>query len=409
MSRPGLVVLLLLVACAPPTQLSRGGRQLDAVEEFIAAPFWDRERLTPVVRLIRQGALEEAADTVLTTWKPSPDPAHHRLARELLIGLGRWSELGAMVGTNNAAGDVIAALAAIPPEEYTFKSGRSIAKLSYSTANTPVVEVEIDGSKHRFWLDTGTGISIVGTDLAEKLGIEPVSKARASVRTVTGRLIDAAPAVIPLLRTGAMEARNHHVLIIETKELQVESLWGLLRIFKIEGILGWNFIQHADLEIDMRRKQLTIRKPGKPRRSGRNMLWLGWPFVVTTRGDGQTAILGLDTGSSISFVTPELIEDAGMPIIGYRETSLQGVGGVSTQIVGIAERLELAIGSERLAFDSMSVHAFTIETLLKPQGVLGADVMNWGTLRLDWASGRLTVRPYEKPHQILLRSELPAY
>jgi len=409
MSRLRFTLLLLLVSCAPPTQLARGGRQLDAVDEFIAAPFWDRERIDPVIRLIREGALEDAADTVISTWRPSPDPAHHRLARELLIGLGRWTDLGAMVGTNNSAGDVIAALAAIPPEQYVFTSGRSTAKLFYSTANTPVVEVEIDGVNHRFWLDTGTGISIVGSDLAEKLRITPVTAARASVRTVTGRLIDAAPAVIPLMRVGAMEVSNHHVLIIDTKELQVESLWGLLRIFRIEGILGWNFIQHADLEIDMRRKLLTIRKPGKPRREGRNVLWLGWPYVVATRADGTTAVLGLDTGSSISFVTPDLIEDAGLPIIGYREASLQGVGGVSTQVVGIAERLELAIGRERLAFDSMSVHPFTIQTLLRPQGVLGADIMQWGTLRIDWASGRLTLRPYAKPHEILLRSEVTPF
>lgn len=407
MGRLCIWLLVFLAACAPPAQISRAGGKQDAVEEFIAAPFWDRAGLQPVVRLIRQGAIEEAADSLVNNYQPSPDPAHNRLVRELLIGLGRWRDLHRLVGENNAAGDVLEALANIPPEQYHFISSRSVARLSSSSAHTPLIEVDINGSKHYFWLDTGTGISVVGSDLARKLGIKAVTQSRASVRTVTGRLIDAAPAMIPLLRTGDVEARNHHVLIIDTKELQVESLWGLLKLFRIEGILGWNFIQHVDIEFDMRAKQATLRKPGKLQRRGRNVLWLGWPYVVTRGPDGSPAILGLDTGSSISFVTPDLVAAAGIPIVAYRETSLQGVGGVAAQIVGIVETLPLDIGREQLAFDSMSVHPFTIQTLLKPQGVLGADVMQWGTLRLDWASGKLTLRPYLSPRVILLKG--PAY
>lgn len=389
----------MLASCAP-ARVQRGAHKPDPVDEFIAAPFWDRNAVAPIVRMIREGAIEEAADALVST-PQTPDPSRNRLIRELLIGLGRWEDLRILVGSNASAGEVLRALSQIPPEQYLFRDNKSTARLALSNANTPTIEVDINGSKHFFWLDTGTGISVLGSDLAEKLGIKPVTQSKVFVRSVTGRLIDAYPAVLPVLRTGALEARNHHVLIIDTRQLQVESMWGLLKVFRIEGILGWNFIQHVDVEMDLRAKKVTLRKPGKPRRTNRNVLWLGWPYIVTRGPDGSDVMLGFDTGSTLSFVTPEFTSSVGAQIVGYRQTSLEGVGGVAAQLVGIANSVPLQIAGQKLMFDSISVHAFDIQTLLRPSGVLGADVLQWGKLRLDWSQGRVTIQPYTQPHLIL--------
>lgn len=365
--------------------------------------------MTPIVRLIRQGEIDVAADTLFKGWQNTPDPAHRRMIRDLLIGLGRWGDLRTLVGPNAGALEVLSALSALPPEQYLWRNRRSTARLGYSSASTPMVQVEIGGEKHNFWLDTGTGTSVLGSDLAARLGINPTTNARASVRTVTGRFIDAAPAFVPLLRVGGLEARNHHVLIIKTAELQVESLWGLMKLFRIEGILGWNFIQQADWELDMRAQQLTLRRPGKLQHKDRNLIWLGWPYVVLRGPDDRTVILGLDTGSERTFITRELTDAARIPILGYREATVEGVGGAAWQVVGISSRVRLEIEDEGLVFDSLSVHPYTLETLLTPQGVLGADVLNSGKLRLNWAQGKLTFKPYERPHTTLPRTPVPVH
>jgi predicted aspartyl protease len=48
--------------------------------------------------------------------------------------------------------------------------------VEFNSWGVPIVEVSVNGSVKRFWLDTGASEMVISSDVAEEIGIVPKSK-----------------------------------------------------------------------------------------------------------------------------------------------------------------------------------------------------------------------------------------
>src|ERR1700680_2876691 len=69
-----------------------------------------------------------------------------------------------------------AAFRAVPDKRLEFQSsGGTTVPLRISEAGTPLVPVRIANKVYYFWLDTGSSMTIVSSDVANELGLQPLS------------------------------------------------------------------------------------------------------------------------------------------------------------------------------------------------------------------------------------------
>ncbi|HEX6576226.1 MAG TPA: retropepsin-like aspartic protease, partial [Gemmatimonadaceae bacterium] len=92
----------------------------------------------------------------------------------------------------------------VPARQMTFPAQPIALPLSLSSSGVPMIEVTINGKRHNFWLDTGSSMSIVSSDVAAELGMKPLTRDTLEVATTTGR-VQAQPAAIDRIQFGAID------------------------------------------------------------------------------------------------------------------------------------------------------------------------------------------------------------
>ena len=348
------------------------------------------------LRLVREGDVGSAADVVDRDADPRDANAALRslIRASLLVGAQRWDRLALLderIDPARLRG--LAALRFASPERYTFAEDKSVLKLDATSIRTPLVEGFVGGRKLRFWIDTGAGFTILNSEIAKALGIHPLAPPL-QITTATTATVPASPAILPVLRVGSITVENHPVLIVDSKELQVESFWGLARIFDIQGMLGWNFIRNIDIEFNVRDQRVVLRNPGDFRRSDRNLFWLGSPYFAARSESGAEILFGIDTGAAITYFTPRYTESVGVHLDAERQIVIQGVGGARQETIRTVKTTSFVLNGKKLYFADVVIRSPPWRRIVLADGILGADILSSGVLRLNWPKGRITFQPY---------------
>jgi hypothetical protein len=175
--------------------------------------------------------------------------------------------------------------AAVTPEEVALSVRRSGAVLA------PVV---IDGQgPFTFLLDTGSSHSVVGSELAERLALPAVAKAR--VLTPAGAQMGL------VVRVERMSVGSASV---EGLMPSVVSIAGLRQLEKgVDGVIGLDFLSAFNYTVDYRRKRLLWTAASEPEQVRLPLVRVGERSLVQLpSGNGRESVLMVPDSGSEGFV-----------------------------------------------------------------------------------------------------------
>jgi len=282
----------------------------------------------------------------------------------------------------------------VPPKTISFRTSSVMMPMSVSPVGTPLVAVRIGGKEYNFWLDTGSSMTMLASDVARDLNIVPLVPDTLEIVTSTGR-VKAHPALLPMLQIGTLVIRNAPTMIVDESLMQMREpkLVDLSLKVKIDGIIGFDIIRQLDIEVDYGETSLRVRNPATSRReSERNMFWVGLPIVRLTSGDGVPLHFGLDTGAQQTFVTETMLDKLQLQAARVESRRVGGLGGEISLRAPVLPDVRLFVRGFPILFRSAVVRAPVYQVLASLDGVLGGDVWNSGIVRIDMTNGIFAVR-----------------
>jgi predicted aspartyl protease len=262
--------------------------------------------------------------------------------------------------------------------------------LTVSLVGTPVVPVLINGKPRFFWLDTGSSMSIISSEVAEDSGVEPLVSDTLEVATATGR-VPARPAAIRKLEIGGISIGNTTAMIVasELMEIRVGDIMKPVKTVKIDGIIGFDIISRLNVRIDYPRGTVRLAKPVRSdvSESSRNFFWVGTPIVRLITSNGVPVHVGLDTGAQETYATQRLLDKIGVRTFVGERKQVGGFGGLKEFRGRFIERLRLSLRGRTLLFEKVLVFAPAVSTFADLDGVLGSDLGQTGIVEIDATNG----------------------
>ena len=285
----------------------------------------------------------------------------------------------------------------VPRKTYTFRSASARLPMSVSAVGTPLIPVRIGDKVYNFWLDTGSSLTMLSSDVARDLDIAPIVSDTLEIVTSTGR-VKANPALIPQLEIGQLVVRNVPAMVVEETMMQMSEPRPIepTKHVKIDGIIGFDIIRQLDIEVDYSENSMRLRNPATSRPDAdRNIFWVGLPVIRLTSTDGIPLHFGLDTGAQLTFVTETLLDKLQLEAARIESRRVGGLGGEISLRAPVLPDLRVLVRGFPVLFRGAVVRAPVYQVLASLDGVLGGDVWNSGIVRIDMTNGVFAVR---KPH-----------
>ncbi|HVS61345.1 MAG TPA: aspartyl protease family protein [Gemmatimonadaceae bacterium] len=282
----------------------------------------------------------------------------------------------------------------VPPKSLNFRSQSALLPMSVSAVGTPLIPVRIAGKVYNFWLDTGSSMTMLASDVARDLNIVPLVPDTLEIVTSTGR-VTANPSLIPEMQIGQVVVRNAPTMIVAESMMQMREPKPIDQgpQVKIDGIIGFDIVRQLDLEVDYGEGTLHLRNPATSRHiADRNMFWVGLPVVRVTSTDGIPLHFGLDTGAQLTFVTETLLDKLQLQAARVESRRVGGLGGEISLRAPVLPDLRVLVRGFPLLFKGAVVRAPVYQVLASLDGVLGGDVWNSGVVRIDMTNGIFAVR-----------------
>jgi hypothetical protein len=286
------------------------------------------------------------------------------------------------------------AFKSIPPKTYTFRSNTGRLPMTMSAVGTPLIPVRIGRKIYNFWLDTGSSLTMLSSDVARDLNISPLVPDTLEIVTSTGR-VKANPALIPQLEIGQLVVQNAPAMVVEEAMMQMRELRPDERntSVKIDGIIGFDIIRQMDLEVNFSESTMRLRNPATSRPDAeRNMFWVGVPVVRLTSTDGIPLHFGLDTGAQLSFVTETMLDKLQLQAARIENRRIGGLGGEISLRAPVLPDLRVLVRGVPILFRGAFVRAPVYQVLASLDGVLGGDIWNSGLVRIDMTNGVFSIR-----------------
>jgi hypothetical protein len=281
----------------------------------------------------------------------------------------------------------------VPRKSLTFRSQSAVLPMSVSAVGTPLIPVRIAGKAYNFWLDTGSSMTMLASDVARDLNIVPLVADTLEIVTSTGR-VTANPSLIPEMQIGQVVVRNAPTMIVTESMMRISEprLIDQSTRMKLDGIIGFDVIRQLDIEVDYGEGTLRLRNPATSRHiADRNMFWVGLPVVRITSSDGIPLHFGLDTGAQVTFVTETLLDKLQLQAPRMESRRVGGLGGEISLRAPVLPYLRVLVRGFPVLFKGAVVRAPVYQVLASLDGVLGGDVWNSGLVRIDMTNGLFAV------------------
>lgn len=308
---------------------------------------------------------------------------------QLLYADGRYDDLVSLIGGEP---DRITAMRAGPPERIERVGGPSPATVTLGPRGHVALEVRAGAWRGEAWMDTGAALSVLSDSLAPYLGVRFESEIEIPFSTST--TIDAVGriGVLPELRVGDARIESHRVIVFPTQLLRMassEADWGTLH-----AILGWNALRELTVELDVPRRRYSA-VPAEPGAAPTGPLtWMGYPLLTVGTPAGRRLLMGIDTGSWTTSLTPQGRRALGLEVAGVDTVEVVGVGGIERTEQEYVSEVELMLSDYVVRFDRLPIETesgadevefFTID------GVLGIDLLRDMKLTMDFKARRFDI------------------
>jgi predicted aspartyl protease len=286
-----------------------------------------------------------------------------------------------------------AAFKNVPAKTLAFRAQSALLPMSVSAVGTPLIPVRIGGKSYNFWLDTGSSMTMLSSDVAQDLNILPIVPDTLEIVTSTGR-VSANPSVIPEMQIGQVEVRNAPTMIVTESMMRISEPRPVDQStrMKLDGIIGFDIIRQLDIEVDYGEGTLRLRNPENSRHlPDRNMFWVGLPVVRLASSDGTPLHFGLDTGAQLTFVTETLLDRLQLQATRTESRRVGGLGGEISLRAPVLPDLRVLVRGFPILFKGAVVRAPVYQVLASLDGVLGGDIWNSGLVRIDMTNGIFAV------------------
>src|SRR2546423_6753468 len=283
------------------------------------------------------------------------------------------------------------AFANIEPQRVMFSSDSVVMPLHVSPIGTPTIRVTINGKQYEFWLDTGSSITVINSDVAEEVGVPTLSSENLSVRTFSG----SAPVKAGLVRRiqiGPLLLENTAAVVVDASHMVLRSVPDRAQSprMRIDGIIGWDTIRQLDLLLDYTSGLIVIRRPQRAEYSPHNLTWMGKPFVEASTKRGETLHLTLDTGAQSSFLNALALDKTGASAT-MAEGTVFGIGGTGNRANRLIRILPLELGGKSVQLNGVMVYGPVYSGMINCDGILGSDISRYGTIRIDAMNGVFSI------------------
>jgi clan AA aspartic protease (TIGR02281 family) len=282
----------------------------------------------------------------------------------------------------------------LSPQITTFPEHRVALPLGVSLVGTPTIRVLVNGKEFRFWLDTGSSITVLSSEVAEDAGVSPLGDDTLTIATFDG-MAAARPAVVERMEIGPIVLANTAAIVMDAQLMRVKStadgvpLSGL----RVDGIIGWDTIRQFDMSLDYQGATITIQRPqnlGTMGTPAQNLTWMGKPFIEVRTAAGTALHFTLDTGSQGSFINSSILRSLNVTARNSdtRAYGLARTGGQATQVVSA---VKLGIGGLSLTLKGLIVFTSPSPGLVNCDGILGSDIAAFGKIRIDATNGLFSI------------------
>ncbi len=368
----------------------------------------DQRAFSRALALVMTGQTDEAELVLDSVQSATPDSLVRATSRVLLTAMlqyqDKWKILSDLTGgakrDSIAPEDVnkadveswAAAFRNVGERTLSFPAKPVSLPLFLSASGTPMVTVMINGKPKLLWLDTGSSMSIISSDVATDCGVKALVEDTLEVATTTGH-VPARPAAIARIRFGGIDILNSTAMIVSSQLMQVRvgDSGDPATSIPIDGVIGFDIISRMDVRIDYINRRVTLSKPeplrGRAAALGRNLFWVGTPIVRLVSDKGVTLHFNLDTGAQETYSTEGLVTKTKTRTVKGERRLIGGLAGLQVVHGRFIEEMRMSMAGQRLVFRKMLVYAPTVSTFVPLDGVLGSDVGKTGTVRIDATNG----------------------
>ncbi|HUQ19037.1 MAG TPA: retropepsin-like aspartic protease [Gemmatimonadaceae bacterium] len=369
----------------------------------------DERQFANALRTIMAGDIDEAELLLDSLGRHATDSlirsASHILLTATLQYQNKWKQLAEIAPPRSPRSDSIRddragverwadAFRNVPTREISFPSNVVTLPLSVSAAGTPAIQVIINGKPKVFWLDTGSSMSIVASDVAEEFGVAPLVADTLEVATTTGR-VPARPAAIRSLELGGVSIQNATAMIVSSALMQIRSaaMDEPGPPVKINGIVGFDIISQLDIQVDYVKGVVRLSQPQKSPTSlaQRNFFWVGTPIVRLISRGGLPLHFGLDTGAQETYAMERLLNKAQVRTFLGERKRIGGFAGLKEFRGRFIPDLRLSLAGTNLIFQKLLVFTPAVSSFIALDGVLGSDAGKTGVMRIDAMNGVFSI------------------
>ena len=269
---------------------------------------------------------------------------------------------------------------------FSFLNDQICIPMKLSISGSPTIDLMINGNNKCFWLDTGAGMTVISNSIAKDCDINIIKNEEFEVGNSTNQNFLTDLAIVDSIVIEGLTILNQPTLVLADDLLKIQDP-KTEEIMKIDGIIGWDIIQHICLDIDYRRKQVVIQKPTRKEDVENNLFFCGYP-ILKVKGKNQVPLyFGLDTGANKThFGQPLLSKIENLK----KEKSMILSGGIGDVIDRELERIESVViypnENQSIKLHNVTEMLTNLATFFKLDGIFGSDIAKDGRLVIDYTN-----------------------
>ena len=272
-----------------------------------------------------------------------------------------------------------------PAERITCTGPPAPIPFKPSITKTPMISVWVQGRKYTFWVDTGAGLTVISSKVAEKCNVSMSANRDASTTAATGKKLSIGYGVIDSLRFGPVRVFNHNCLVMDHKQLEVKVAG--ITITKIDGIIGWNLLQELAVTIHRHPNTILFAPSEGPATGNPNFIWMSYPLVTCTDSTGKPLLFGIDTGASSSSLHVPILSKTDTTLAVHKNKFLGSAGGNIKITLLTFPRVVIFSQGEKIVFSNIFVTPDNLTGIFAPDGVFGWKELIRYTVSFDFRKG----------------------
>ncbi|AYC28488.1 retropepsin-like aspartic protease [Paenisporosarcina cavernae] len=349
--------------------------------------------------LICAGRVEESI-SFLQEKRSLADPETHgevaNLIFQLILSERRWDDIVRLGLLADEAIDhtnrhVAAFYASRPAFSLDFSQDEETLPLHRTISGCASCDVRLNGQDLRFWVDTGAEMTVLAKSVAEQCKL-PISIGSAlSVENSTNQSFQTDLAWIDEFEIGAITVQNQAALVLDDSIVTLEH-----PITKesetIQGIIGWDILQHLCLTIDFHQNEVTFAKSIPTTERHQNLFFSGSPIVHLQAEDSIPLLFGLDTGANKSHFHKRILSKLPHLHVKTEKRVSGGLGDVAERNLNTLEELSLTLSnSTSLLLENIRETLGEFGEFISLDGILGVDAAKNKKLIIDYPNRTFSI------------------